>query len=221
MRVRDLVGVSERRQRQLSRGMQLALVGMVFVGLERQNVGVIVNAAVALAVTYVPAILERDYEVPMDAGLTVWITAAVFLHAFGVAGVPGLTGNLYRGLWWWDHLTHALSSSVVAAVGYTFVRGLDEHTDAIYLPPRFTLVFVLVFVAAFGVLWEVIEFALGGLSATLGTGAVLTQYGLDDTMLDMAFDLLGGLLVGLFGTAHLTDLTGHISDRLDRRREGT
>jgi hypothetical protein len=221
VRVRDAVGVSERRQRQLSRGMQLTLVGMVFVGFERQNVGVIVNAAVALAVTYVPAILERDYELPMDAGLTVWVTGAVFLHAFGVVGVPGLTGNLYRGLWWWDHLTHALSSSIVAAVGYTAVRGLDEHTDAVHLPPRFTFVFVLVFVAAFGVLWEVVEFALGGLSAALGSGAVLTQYGLEDTMLDMGFNLLGGLLVGLFGTAHLTDLTGHVAERLDRRRERT
>jgi len=201
--------------------MQLALVGMVLVGLERQNLGVIVNAAVGLAVTCVPAILERDYGVPMDAGLTVWVTGAVFLHAFGVVGVPGLTGNLYRGLWWWDHLTHALSSSVVAAVGYTFVRGLDEHTDAVYLPPRFTLVFVLVFVAAFGVLWEVIEFTLGGLSATLGGGAVLTQYGLEDTMLDMAFDLVGGLLAGLFGTAHLTDLTGYVAERLDRLRDRT
>ena len=221
MRLRDYLGVSRTRQRQLSRAMQLALVGMVFVGLERQSVGVIVNAGVALAVTYLPAILQRDYEVPMDAGLTLWITGAVFLHAFGVVGLPGAGVNFYRSLWWWDHLTHALSSSVVAAVGYTLVRGLDEHSEAIYLPPRFTLLFVLVFVAAFGVFWEVIEFALGGLAATLGGEPIVTQFGLHDTMLDLAFDLVGGFLVGLYGTAHLTDLTGHVAERLDRRRSQT
>ncbi|MEZ3115385.1 hypothetical protein RYH80_05565 [Halobaculum sp. MBLA0147] len=221
MRVRDRLGVSPRRQRQLSRAMQLALVGIVFIGLDRRSLGIVVNAGVALAVTYVPAILERDYEVPMDAGLTLWITAAVFLHAFGVVGIPGTEGSFYRDLWWWDHLTHALSSSVVAGVGYTVVRGIDEHTESISLPPRFTFVFVVVFVAAFGVFWEVIEFALGGLSSLTGSGQVLTQYGLGDTMLDLLFDLVGGVAVGLYGTAHLTDLSGEVAARLDRYRSGS
>jgi hypothetical protein len=198
--------------------MQIALIGMVFIGLDRQNLGIIVNASVALGVTYVPAILERDYNVPMDAGLTLWVTAAVFLHGFGVVGIPGTEGSFYRDLWWWDHLTHALSSSVVAAVGYTLVRGIDEHSEEIYLPPRFTLVFVLIFVVAFGVFWEVIEFGLGGLADTVGGGSVLTQYGLDDTMLDLLFDIAGGFLAGVYGTAHLTDVTGYVTEQLEEMR---
>jgi hypothetical protein len=201
--------------------MQVTLIGMVFIGLDRRSLGVIVNASVALLVTYVPAVLERDYEVPMDTGLTLWITLAVFLHAFGVVGIPGTEGSFYRDLWWWDHLTHALSSSVVAGVGYALVRGLEEHSTEIHFPPRFTVVFVLIFVAAFGVFWEVIEFGLSGLASILGGGSVLTQYGLDDTMLDLGFDLVGGLLVGLYGTAHLTDLSSHVAERLEARRENT
>ncbi|NIS31206.1 MAG: hypothetical protein GWN07_12815, partial [Actinobacteria bacterium] len=88
-------------------------------------------------------------------------------------------------LWWWDHLTHALSSSVVAGVGYATARAFDQHSDQIHLPPRFMFVFILAFVVAFGVLWEVVEFGLGGASAMLGSGTVLTQYGLGDTMLDL------------------------------------
>ena len=194
--------------------MQLVLFALVIVGIDRGNPGVIVNCSVSLLVTYLPGVLERDYDLPLDPGLTLWITAAAFFHAVGVGGAPGIDVNLYRTLWWWDHVTHALSSSVVAAVGYTVVRALDEHSPAIAIPDRLTVVFVLIFVAAFGVVWEVIEFSLGLVAGP----TVLVQYGLDDTMADLAFDLLGGLIVGVWGTAHLTDAVGSLSDRLDTRR---
>jgi hypothetical protein len=42
-------------------------------------------------------VLERDYGVPLDAGLTLWITAAVFLHAFGRIGIRG--GDSVGGYW--------------------------------------------------------------------------------------------------------------------------
>ncbi|WP_313690825.1 hypothetical protein [Halorarum halobium] len=223
MNVRDRLRISERNQRLASRLMQFVLVGLLFVGLERGNTGIMVNASVALAVSYLPAVMEREYDLPMDAGLTLWITSAVFLHAIGTVGVPGVgaEGNLYRNVWWWDHLTHALSSSVVAATGYTVTRAIDEHSDAVYLPPRFMFVFILLFVLAFGVFWEVIEFAIGESAAAMGTTSILTQYGLEDTLLDLVFDTLGGVVVAVWGTAHLTDVTGALTERLDRRRSGT
>ena len=97
--------------------MQVALVGLFFVGVYDLDAGVAVNAGIGLLVTYLPAVLERDYDVPMDAGLTLWITGAVFLHALGTVGLPGMEESFYRSVWWWDHLTHALSASIVAAVG--------------------------------------------------------------------------------------------------------
>jgi hypothetical protein len=215
MRVRDRIGLSDRRQRQLSRAMQLTLVGLVFVGLERGTLGIVVNASIALGVTYLPAILERDYHIPMDPALTLWITAAVFLHALGTSGLPGATTNFYRSVPWWDHLTHTLSSSIVAAVGYATARALELHSDGVSLPPRFMFVFVLLFVVAFGVFWEVIEFVLTVLADRVGSQTVLVQYGLEDTMLDLLFDTLGGVVVGLWGTAHLTDVVGALADRLE------
>ena len=216
MRIREYLHVSPRRQQQLSRAMQVILVGLIFIGLDRGNPGIVVNASVGLGVTYLPAILERDYQIPMDAGLTLWISSAAFLHALGTVGLPGSETNFYAGIWWWDHLTHALSSSVVAAAGYATVRALDEHTDAIYLPPRFMFVFILLFVLAFGVFWEVIEFAVSGVAALTGTGSVLTQYGPDDTLLDLVFDAIGGLIVAIWGTAHLSDVVGAIQTRFER-----
>ncbi|WP_299333401.1 hypothetical protein [Haloplanus sp.] len=213
MRLRDRLNVSERRQRQLSRLLQVLLVGLVFVGFERGNAGVVVNATVGLGVTYLPAVLERDYHIPMDSALTLWITTAVFLHAFGTAGLPGATTNLYRSVWWWDHLTHTLSSTIVAAAGYATARAFELHSDGVSLPDRFMFVFILLFVLAFGVLWEVLEFGVTVVASVLGTQAVLVQYGLGDTMLDLLFDTLGGIIVAVWGTAHLTDLVGVLADR--------
>jgi hypothetical protein len=66
---------SKHRQRQLSYLMELMLVGLLFIGIERRSVGIIVNTGVALAVTQLPSILERDYQLPMDPRITLWITA--------------------------------------------------------------------------------------------------------------------------------------------------
>lgn len=215
MRIRDRIGLSQRRQRQLSRAMQVLLVGLVFVGLERGNAGIVVNAAVGLGVTYLPAVLERDYHIPMDPALTLWITVAVFLHAFGTAGLPGATTNLYRSIWWWDHLTHTLSSTIVAAAGYATARAFELHSDGVSLPDRFVFVFILLFVLAFGVFWEVIEFGVTVVASLSGTSSVLVQYGLGDTMLDLLFDTLGGIIVAIWGTAHLTDLVGSLAERFE------
>jgi hypothetical protein len=147
--------------------MEVGLVGMLFVGLCEGNTGVIVNAALALGVTQLPAVLERDLDIAMDWGLVLWI-AAVFLHVFGSVGLPGAAGTPYDSTWWYDHLTHALSASIVAAVGYVSARAIDEHRQDVYLLPRFTFVFILLFVLAFGVFWEVLEFAVSASAASSG-----------------------------------------------------
>ncbi|WP_135303080.1 hypothetical protein [Haloarcula amylovorans] len=217
MRIRDYLGISDRRQRQASRGMTLSMIVIFGIGVWTGNTGIIVNTALGLAVTQIPPLLERDYGITLDPALTLWITSAVFLHAVGVIGIPWSATNFYASVPGWDHLTHALSSSLVAAVGYTTVRALDRHSEEIYLPPRFTFVFILLFVLAFGVLWEVIEFTIGLVAESTGNSAVLTQYGLRDTMLDLVFDTVGAVVVAIWGTAHLTDVVGHVEGWLGQR----
>ena len=217
MRVREALGVSPQWQRRISYVMEVAMVGMLFIGIDRGNTGIIVNTAVALGVAQLPPILRRDYGIPMDPALTLWITSAVFLHALGTVGLPGAGVSFYRSTWWWDHLTHALSSSIVAAVGYATARSFDEHAEGVSLPPKFMFVFILLFVLAFGVFWEVIEFALGELAAALGSGSVLTQYGLEDTMLDLIFDTAGAIIVAIWGTAHLSGVVDAIGEYVTNR----
>ncbi|QPV63008.1 hypothetical protein I7X12_20230 [Halosimplex litoreum] len=215
MRLRDRLGVSTRRQRQLTWLMELVMLGVFLVGVWETNVKIIANAGVALLIAQLVPVLERDYGVPLDAGLTLWITSAVFLHAFGTIG----TGqeSFYASVWWWDHMTHALSSSVVAGVGYATVRALDEHSDTVSLPPRFVFVFILLFTLAYGVFWEIIEFTIGVVASIAGTETILTQYGLTDSLWDLIYNTLGAVVVATWGTAHLNDITRYIRDRLEQR----
>lgn len=217
MNLRDRLGISPHRQRQLTWFMQICLIGMLFVGIYEGNTGIIVNAALALAVTQLPSLLERDFGIPMDSGLVLWITASVFLHVFGNVGLPGATSTPYQSFWWWDHLTHALSASIVAAVGYAGARAIDEHRADIYFPPRFMFVFILLFVLAAGVFWEVIEFAVSRIASVIGTEAALTQYGFEDTMLDLIFNTIGAVIAATWGTAYLTDIVSVLTERLDAR----
>lgn len=216
MRIRDRLEVDERRQRQIARAMQVVLLGLIFVGLDDRNVGVVLTSTIALGVAKLPAVLERDYGLELDTGLVLWLTTAAFLHALGVGGIPGTEQVPYRSVPGYDHVTHALSASVVAAVGYTTVRAVDAHSEGIQFPRRFTFVFVILFVMAFGVFWEIVEFAIGGTTATLGlsvSGA--TQHGLEDTMMDLVFDGVGGIVVAAWGHAHLTDVVGQVQRRLE------
>ncbi|ELZ23448.1 hypothetical protein C475_14283 [Halosimplex carlsbadense 2-9-1] len=216
MRIRDRLGITARRQRQLTWLMELVMFGIFLLGVWKVNVKIIANAGVALLIAQLVPALERDYGVPLDAGLTLWITSAVFLHAFGTIGIPG-GESFYQSVWWWDHMTHALSSSVIAGVGYATVRALDEHSDQISLPPRFVFVFILLFVLAYGVFWEILEFTIGQVAALLGTDSVLTQYGLEDSLWDLIYNTLGAVVVATWGTAHLNGISKYIEERFEQR----
>ena len=204
--------LSEHQQRLLVRGLQVVLVGVLVYGVYRSDVGIIVNTVAALAVMELPAVLERDFRLPIDTGLTLWIVIPVFLHAIGTLG-------LYESVGLWDQLTHTLSSSLVAAAGYTTVRALDVHADSIYLPRKFMLVFILLFTLAFGVLWELLEFSLGGLATMTGTGSVLSQYSLENTMFDLMFDAVGGIIVAIWGATHLSNVSDAVATRMDAEGE--
>jgi len=208
----------ERGQQLLTRGMQIVLVGLLFIGLERGNPSLMVNCGVSLLVIQLPAVLERDFDLPMDPRLTLWLTAAAFFHAVGVVGIPGAGWSFYTEIWWWDHFTHSLSASVVAAAGYSTVRAVDLHSEEVYIPPQYTGILILIFVLAFGVLWELLEFAIAVAGDTLGTATILTQYGVEDTLKDLTFNSMGGVIVAVWGWIYLTDFSQALSEKLEKRR---
>lgn len=198
---------STRNQIRLTRGMQFVLAGIIAYGVVTRQPKAIVNGGVALLITFLPAVFERNYRLPLDPWLGLWITTAVFLHTLGSAG-------LYGQIDWWDHLTHSLSASLVAAVGYTAARAIELHVEEIHIPRRFMFVFILVVVLAFGVIWELFEFGLDIAAEATGLTMPLAQHGLADTIADLTFNSLGAVVVAVFAQVHLTDAAEILKTRL-------
>lgn len=201
------VRIPVHRQRQLTRVMQLILLGIVISGLVFQQPKAITNGSIALLVTFIPALLERDYNLILNPWLGLWITTAVFLHSLGSAGLYGQIG-------WWDHVTHATSASLVGGIGYTVARAVDVHHEEIYIPNRFAFVFILIMVLAFGVLWEMFEYGLDVIAATTNVTMPLAQHGMDDTVRDLMFNSLGAIVIAVFGQVHLSALGSSIYRQL-------
>ncbi len=196
---------SVRTQRAITRAMQVVLAGLVVYGFLRGNSKAVVNGSITLLITFVPALLERRYDLPLDPWLALWLTAAVFLHVLGSSG-------LYVHIPWWDHVTHALSASLVAGAGYTVARAIDLHHEDITIPSRIAFVYLFVVVLAFGVVWELFEFGLDVAAQETGLTMPLAQHGLDDTVKDFMYNSLGALVVGVFGQAHLVGVAETIED---------
>ena len=152
----------------------------------------VVTVGIALGVTLLPALLRREYGYSMDEGLLLWITVAMILH---IAGALGLYGQ-YQ---WYDEVTHAVSATLIAGVGYASFRALELHYDDIDVTSEFRAVFSVVFVLAAGILWKVLEFALGGL---------VTVYGIDDIVTDLIFNAVGAVVVAVWGTEYVHNLVG-------------
>jgi len=183
------------RLKLLSRGMQAAMLGILLAGLVTLNFTWIPAAALALLVTEVPSILRRDLSLVLPAELNFLIVLTLFLHVIG-----GFSG-FYDTVVWWDHVTHAMSASLVAALGFIVVVAIDKYTDKIDLPRHFVAFFIVMFTMAVGVIWEVSEFAMDGLLDSR------MQYGPspDDTMHDLLFDGFGGFIVAALGAHYLKE----------------
>jgi len=189
------------------RAMQAVLAAIAAVALVRGNVTLFVNSGGPLAITFLPALLRREYGYAMDTGLALWITLAATLHAVGAF-------ELYESVGWYDSLTHTVSATLVAGMGYAVARGVERHSRAVGFNPEFRVTFLVLFVLAVGVGWEILEFASGGLASTVGGEAVLAQYGTSDIVNDLVFNTLGAVVVAAWSTAHFEGIAARLVGRV-------
>jgi hypothetical protein len=199
-------------QRRLHRGMQTTILLILVAGVVNRNLSVVVNAAFALGVTLLPSFLARDFDVRLGSGLELIITFAVLLHSLGMIG-------LYDHIWWWDHLTHVLSGALVASVGYATARAFDDYSDAVTFPREFLAIYVFLFTVAVGVLWELVEQVGREIAIAWGFDPILVVYGLEDTMWDLVFDMIGAVVVALFARRELEGTVTALRRVLERASE--
>ncbi|NUB93542.1 hypothetical protein HT576_21375 [Haloterrigena sp. SYSU A121-1] len=176
-------------ERGTERGVRYALLAVFVVGVRRRDPGAVVNTLVAAIGTSFPELAERAFDIELRPWQRVYIRSAMVTHAVGMLGP-------YDDVWWWDHLTHTHSSSILA--GFIFAinrrRGRDPR-------PR-----VVAAVICLGLLWEIVEYAVHITGERLGVEPVLVSYGPKDTALDLGFDLIGAAFVLAVGDRALDNL---------------
>lgn len=207
MTLGEALGLSDARERLLTRLLQAVLAGMLVYGLATFRWAMAANGGLALAITLLPALVRREYGYAMDPGLVLWITVAVLLNGVGMIG-------FYERYQWYDEITHAVSATIVAGLGYAAFRALECHSEEIDVPPTFRSVFIVVFVLAAAVVWELFEFASELLAGFIGGPAPLVVYGIDDIVTDMIFNAVGAVLVALWGAGYVDGLVGFFRRRL-------
>ncbi len=207
-----LFGVSPSKQAALTYFMQICLVGLLIIGVFSRNLHVILNAILALFITFIPALMKKRFDLNLMPSLVLWITLAVFLDAIGT------TFGFYETIDRWDNLTHAVSGSVVAAAGYVIVRVIDIYDNEVHLPPRLMFIFIFLFILAVGVIWEILEYVTDVFAIWVGIDVFLVQYGIHDTMGDMFFNLVGAFVVATWGTLYLNKISFKIVEALQQRK---
>ena len=159
----------------------------------------------SLFLTLAPSILRRDFNVRLPIIFEIGITLSVFLHLVGG----------YVGLYWtwgyYDHITHFISSLTVSMIGVTLLYILAYSFKVICLPPLGFGIFTVLFAMSVGVVWEFLEWFSDWAWATG------LQVDLHDTMWDLVFDTLAGVIIGSAATLRLKrekklDVVVHVDD---------
>lgn len=181
---------AERVQLVISYLLQLVLVIMGIFFLLRQEWFTAFLTFGILLLTFLPALLRRNYRVYLpiefEALTVVFIFASLFLgeiHAY------------YTTFWWWDIVLHISSAALLGLMGFVLVYILNrERRLSIFLSPGFVALFAFAFAVALGVAWEIFEFSMDSFF-----GLHMQKSGLVDTMWDLIVDALGALMMAVLG----------------------
>lgn len=179
----------------LSWGMILAMVWVVPAALWRGDWPLAIMATIAVAVALLPAILQRNYRIVLPWFLVFLLVLQLHLHTFW-----GVWLRFYDSHWFWDKLLHLKGTMLVSFVGFLAAYAIHLCGKARLTGPILGL-FTVVFGNALGAWWEIAEFLV---DKTLQKN---TQYGLDNTMIDLINNLLGSLVAAGLGWVYLKSTT--------------
>ena len=179
-----------------------AIVGAIF----ERNWIVIFISFIALALTFLPQIIERAYKV--DIPLEFEILVVIFIYA---SIFLGEVKSYYAKFWWWDALLHTGSGIALGFVGFAILLVLYRGKK-IKASPRTIALFTFSFAVAMGAVWEIFEFSMDQL-----VGTNMQKKGLVDTMWDLIVDAVGALFASLIGYIYLKKGAVLIFDKLIKK----
>ena len=147
-------------------------------------------AVLAIVLSFIPALLARNYNVTLPWMTEALITLALYLH------IGGLVFDWYDKIYFWDKIAHFIGTATIALLGFMTVFVL-HYTKKINVSIPMIGLFTFVFAVTMGVFWELGEFSY---DLVFGTSS---QRNLFDTNLDLFFNMLGGFITAGLGMWYL------------------
>jgi uncharacterized membrane protein YjdF len=178
-------------ERYLSFNLKLVLMVMAVIVFLRGEWVWLAGTLFALLLVFMPAILERDFDVKLPVILDFAITGSIFLHLIG-----GYIG-LYATIPFYDHITHFITSATISFIAVTLLYVLTFNLKVVKMPPLGFGLLTIFFAMSMGVVWEFLEW---GADLLVGTDF---QMGLQNTMQDLLFDTIAGTIVGTLSVFQL------------------
>ncbi len=154
------------------------------------------NCIYCLLFSFLPFILKK-WNIRATRTLEVYFLLAIIVHF-----ICGGTLHYYRDVWCFSFIVHLINSFLIATIIYGMLLRHCQNQSKFFM-----FLSTVAFTALVGVLWEVCEYAIDGIM----TGSNMQRFNnsvtnepfigrraLQDTMIDLMMDTLGGILAGLY-----------------------
>lgn len=162
----------------------------------RQSKENIERCVYCLLFSFLPYILGK-WNIHSTRTLQVYFLIAIIVHF-----ILGGTLQYYRDVWFFSFIVHLINSFLIATIIYGMLLRHCKNQSKFFM-----FISTVAFTALVGVLWEVCEYAIDGMM----TGSNMQRFNnsvtlepfigrraLQDTMIDLMMDTLGGVLAGLY-----------------------
>lgn len=188
--------------------IQLILVGLLIMFICTHFAGVtatepfreskynIQNCIYCLLFSLLPFILKK-WNIHATRTLEVYFLIAIIVHFIG-----GGTLHYYRDIWFFSFIVHLINSFLIATIIYGMLLRHCQNQSKFFM-----FISTVAFTALVGVLWEVCEYAIDGMktgsnmqrfSDSVTGEPFVGQRALQDTMIDLMMDTLGGVIAGIY-----------------------
>jgi hypothetical protein len=172
----------------------LLIVGSFSYALWTQDWSNVFVVFMAAALSSVPYVLYKKYQVTIAKRLRFGIIAFLFSTL-----VLGEVNSFYTQFRWWDIALHFVAGLGLTVIGFAILTSIYPRHD-LKVKPYFTSIFAFSFTAMIASLWEVFEFGADALAVTQNA----MQNGNTDTMSDIIVSLLAAVIVCVLGFRYIT-----------------
>lgn len=181
------------------------------------------NSSALFLASFVPAFLNKRFRISVPEFLL-----RIYIGFVTSALLFGEICNFFVYISWWDSALHLFSGSLIGVVGFSLLNILNNSEDLEFkLSPGFVALFVFCFSLAVGVIWEIIEYAIDGISSSNMqrfkdsiTGELwLGRKALRDTMEDFMLNTIGATFISILGYIDLKRKSGFLRKMAFKRKQ--